>query len=144
MRRSAESWAGLVVLALIVSSCSGGVDGPVVEGNRRSGGEDALVVGEVVFEGECIYLCQSEADTRYPVIWPYGTEWDPDQSAVVLPDGSPVSEGAEISGGGGYHHLDRLSEDTTEEGVALVTSCVDNEFGEVAVFNSSGEIEVQS
>jgi hypothetical protein len=143
MRRTVKAVVALLVVGFIVSGCSGGVDGPVVEGNRRSGGEDAEVFGEVVIEGDCIYLYQSEIDTRYPVIWPHGTEWDSDQFAVVLADGTPASEGAEVYGGGGYHHLDGLSEDTTEEGVALVSSCVDNEFGEVAVFNSSGGVEVR-
>jgi hypothetical protein len=128
---------------LVVSSCSGGVDGPVVEGNRRSGGEEAEVFGQVVIEDECIYLDVSEVDTRYPVIWPHGTRWDSIGLAVVLPDGTHVIEGVEVYGGGGYHHLDRLNDDTTSEGVALLSSCVDNEYGEIAVFNSSGEIEVQ-
>jgi hypothetical protein len=143
MRRVVKSMAVLLVAAIIISGCSGGVDGPVVEGNRRSGGESAQVFGEVIIEGGCIYLYQSEIDTRYPVIWPHGTEWDAEQRAVVLPDGTPVSDGAEVHGGGGYHHLDGLTDDTTEEGVALVSSCVDSEFGEVAVFNSSGEVEVR-
>lgn len=143
MPRIVKSMAGLLVAGFIVSSCSGEVDGPVVDGNRRSGGETAEVFGELVFEGECLYLYQSEIDTRYPVIWPNGTEWDSDQSAVVLPDGTPVGVGVEVYGGGGYHHLDGLSEYTTEEGVAVVSSCVDNEFGEVAVFNSSGDVEIR-
>lgn len=143
MRRIVRSVGAMLVVSFIVSSCSGGVDGPVVEGNRRSGGEDAEIFGELVIEGECIYLYQAEVDTRYPVIWPHGTGWDSDRSAVVLPDGTQVSEGVEIYGGGGYHHLDGLSEDTTEEGVARVMSCIDNEFSEVAVFNSSGQIEIR-
>lgn len=144
MRRIVRTVASLLVAAFIVSGCSGGLDGPVVEGNRTSGAQDAEVFGEVVVEGECIYLLQTEVDTRYPVIWPHGTEWNPDQSAVVLPDGTLVSEGIEVYGDGGYQHTDDLSEDTTSEGIALVSSCVDNEYGEVAVFNSSGEIEIRS
>lgn len=143
MRRIVKSMAVLLIAGFVVSSCSGGVVGPVVEGSWRSGGETAEIFGEVVFEGECLYLYQSEIDTRYPVIWPNGTEWDSDQDAVVLPDGTPVGERFEVYGGGGYHHLDRLSEFTTEEGVAVVSSCVDNEFGEVAVFNSSGDVEIR-
>lgn len=143
MRRIVKAMAVLLVAGFIVSGCSGGVDGPVVDGNRRSGGEGAEVFGEVIIEGDCIYLYQSEIDTRYPVVWPHGTNWDSDQSAVVLPDGTPVGDGVEVYGGGGYHHLDGLSDDTTEEGIARVSTCVDNEFGEVAVFNSSGEIEIR-
>lgn len=143
MRRTVNAMALLLGVGIITSGCSGGVDGPVVEGNRRSGGETAEVFGEVIIEGDCIYLYQSEIDTRYPVIWPHGTEWDPDQSAVVLSDGTLAGDGVEVYGGGGYHHLDGLSDDTTEEGVALVSSCVDNEFSEVAVFNSSGDVQIR-
>lgn len=143
MRRIVKSMAVLLIAGFIVSSCSGGVDGPVVDGNWRSGGETAEVFGELVFEGECLYMYQSEIDTRYPVVWPNGTEWDSDQFVVVLPDGTQVGEGIEVYGGGGYHHLDVLSEYTTEEGIAVVTSCVDNEHGEVAVFNSSDDVEIR-
>lgn len=143
MRRTVKTLAVLIVVGCTVSGCSGGVDGPVVEGNRTSGGQDAEVFGEVVIEGECIYLYQSEVDTRYPVIWPHGTRWDPDQSVVVLPGRTLAGDGDEVYGGGGYHQVDALSDATTEEGVARVTACVDNEFGEVAVFNSSAEIDIQ-
>jgi hypothetical protein len=143
MRRIVKPLAVLIVVGCTILGCSGGLDGPVVEGNRRSGGQDAEVFGEVVIEGDCIYLYQSEVDTRYPVIWPHGTKWDSDQSVVVLPDLTLAGDGVEVYGGGGYHHVDGLSDATTEEGVARVTACVDNEFGEVAVFNSSGEIEIR-
>jgi hypothetical protein len=142
-RGTGKTVAGLLVAVLVMSGCTGGVDGPVVEGNRRSGGEDAGVSGEVTIEGECVYLLQSEIDTRYPVIWPHGTQWDSDQSAVVLPDGTRVTEGDEVSGSGGYHDRDSLSEYTTSDGVASVSSCVDNEYGEVAVLNSSGKIDIR-
>lgn len=143
MRRIVTLLAVLIVVGCTIAGCSGGVDGPVVEGNRRSGGQDAEVFGEVVIERDCIYLYQSEVDTRYPVVWPHGTKWDPGQSVVVLPDRSLVGDGVEVYGGGGYHHVDALGDATTEEGVAEVTACVDNEFGEVAVFNSSGQIEIR-
>lgn len=143
MPRILKQSAALVIAGSLLASCSGGVDGPVVEGDWRSGGETAEVFGDVVFEDECLYLYQSEIDTRYPVIWPSGTTWDFDRSVIALPGGALVREGSYVHGGGGYHHLGRLGEYTTSEGVALVSSCVDNEFGEVAVFNSSGELEVR-
>jgi hypothetical protein len=133
----------IAAAVLIVSGCSGGVDGPAVEGNRRSWGEEAEILGKVVIEDKCLHLDVSEVDTRYPVIWPHGTHWDSSRSAVVLPGGTLVVEGVEVYGGGGYHGTDQLSDYTTADGVALLSSCVDNEYGEIAVFNSSGKIEVQ-
>lgn len=140
MRRTFSLVAGLLAVALLVSGCSGGVDGPVVDGDRRTSGEDATVVGEVLVEGECLYLVQGE--TRYPVIWPHGTRWDATESAVALPGGTLAYQGDEVSGGGGYHHEENLAEYTSQEGVELIMSCVDNDWGEIAVFNSGGPVEI--
>ncbi len=142
MRKIAPPGVGLLVILIVVSGCSGGVDGPVIEGNQRSGGTDAEVFGEVVIEAECLYLSQKESETRFPVIWPYGTAWDSEQSAVVLPGRTLVHEGDEVYGGGGYHHEENLSEFTSQEGVDLALSCVDNTYREVAVFNSGDKVEV--
>lgn len=143
MGRKLRWIAPAFVAVVLLAACSGGVDGPVVEADRSSGGEDAEVFGTLVVEGSCAYLSWTEPETRYPVIWPHGTGWNSDVSAVVLLDGTVVHQGDEVYGGGGYHssNLDRY---TSQEGVDLVLSCVDNEYGEVAVFNSSGDVEVRN
>ena len=76
------------------------------------------------------------------MIWPHGTGWDSEASAVVLPDGTLVHQGDEVHGGGGYHSSN-LGAFTSQEGVDLVLSCVDNQYGEGAVFNSSGDVDVR-
>ena len=91
--------ASLLVILFVVSGCSGGVDGPVIEGNQQFGGTDAEVFGEVVIEAECLYLAWPEPDNRFPVVWSHGTAWDSEQSAVVLPGGTLVHEGDEVYGG---------------------------------------------
>ena len=116
--------AGLLVVLFVVSGCSGGVDSPVIE-------------------GECLYLSWPEPEIRFPVIWPHSTAWDSGQSAVVLSGGALVHEGDEVYGGGGYHHEENLSEFTSEEGVDLALTCVDNTYGDVAVFNSGDTVEVR-
>ena len=136
----------LVVAAatlLVVSGCSGSVDGPVIEGNRRSGGTDAEVLGVVVIEGDCIYLRQADVDTRYPVVWPHGTSWNRPESAIKLPNGTLVYDGDQVYGGGGYYHEGNLDEYAVAEGIELALRCVDNQYGEVAVFNSGGDIDVE-
>jgi hypothetical protein len=130
-------------MVLLVSGCSGSVDGPVIEGKRRTGGTDAEVLGVVVIEGDCIYLRQAEVDTRYPVVWPHGTSWNGAESAIELPDGTLVYAGDQVYGGGGYYTEANLTESTVAEGVELALRCVDNQYGEVAVFNSGGDIEVE-
>jgi len=138
------SWFGCAfIAAFLFAACSGGVAGPVVEGDRRTGGSDAEVLGTLVVEADCAYLAWTELETRFPVIWPYGTGWDSEASAVVLPDGALVHHGDEVYGGGGYYSSD-LGAFTSQEGVDLVSSCVDNQYGEVAVFNSSGDIDVRN
>ena len=143
MRRRLRFVVGAVATLLVVSGCSGSVDGPVIEGNRRSGGTEAEVLGVVVFEGNCIYLHQAEFDTRYPVVWPHGTSWNRAESAIKLPDRTLVYEGNHVYGGGGYHHEDNLAVYTIGEGVELALRCVDNQYGEVTVFNSGGDIDVE-
>ncbi|MEZ5175106.1 MAG: hypothetical protein R2823_02720 [Acidimicrobiia bacterium] len=132
-----------VATLLFLSGCAGSVEGPVIEGNRRTGGTDAEVGGVVVIEGSCIYLLQPEIDTRYPVVWPHGSSWNRDESAIELPNGILVHDGDRVYGGGGYHKEADLAEYTVPEGVELALSCLDNQFGEVAVFNSGGDIGVE-
>jgi hypothetical protein len=60
----------------------------------------------------------------------------------VLAGGTLVYEGDWVSGGGGYHSSN-LDEYTVSEGVELALAYVDNQYGEVAVFNSQGNIDVQ-
>jgi hypothetical protein len=142
MRRGLRFVVGAVAMLVVVSGCSGSVDGPVIEGNRRTGGTDAEVLGVVVIEGDCIYLRQAEIDTRYPVVWPHGTSWNRAESAIKLPDGTLVYDGDQVYGGG-YHHEGNLDQYTVAEGVELALRCVDNQYGEVAVFNSGGDIDVE-
>lgn len=134
--------ASVLIAAVVLTGCSGSVVGPVIEGNHRTGGTDALVAGELVIEENCLYLLQPDSGIRFPVVWPHGAGWDSEQSAVALPGGVLVHEGDRVSGSGGYHsgNLDTF---TVPEGVELALECVDNEHGEIAVFNSRDDIDVQ-
>ncbi len=142
MRRSLSLVGATVAAFFLLSGCSGSVDGPVIEGNRSSGGSDAEVFGIVVVEGGCIYLRQDGIDTRYPVVWPHGTSWSSAESAIKLPDGSLVYDGDQVYGGGGYPTEGNLDQYTVAEGVELALRCVDNQYGEIAVFNSGADIDV--
>jgi len=60
----------------------------------------------------------------------------------VLRGGTLVREGDLVSGGGGYHS-DNLDRFASPEGVALALACADNQYGEIAVFNSGEGIDVE-
>ncbi len=145
MRRHAVTVVGVLVAALVISACTGSVgsvDGPVLEGDRRTGGPDGVVHGVLIVEPECLYLLKLESGVRFPVIWPHGTSWDAEQSAVVLPGGDLVHDGDSVSGSGGYHSKN-LDWFIVPEGVEMALACVDNQHGNVAVFNTRGDIDVQ-
>lgn len=142
MQKPASIRFGAVFILLMLTSCAGGADGPVVEGNRRTSGENAVIFGELAIEGDCLYLVWPDSDARFPVIWPHGTSWDAERSAVVLARGALVQEGDRVDGGGGYHS-DNLSDFTVPDGVDLLAACVDNEYRELAVFNSSDNVDIQ-
>ena len=139
-----ETLRVVALLAMLsITGCSGAVHGPVIEGNRRNGGTDAEVSGVVVIESDCLYLQMPGTDVRYPIVWPHGTLWNHQESAIELSDGTLVYEGDEVRGAGGYHYLERLSEFTVTEGVELAVACADNQYGEIAVFNSNDHIDTQ-
>lgn len=112
----------------------------LIEGNVTDGSLDAEVFGIVIIDGDCIYLHDPQIENRYPVVWPHGTSWNPVESVIKLPNGTLVRDGDEVSGGGGYHK-ENLDTYIVPEGVARVLNCVDNKYGEIAVFNSDSDIE---
>lgn len=142
MRNYAATVALALLALLALAGCSGSVDGPMIEGNRQIGGTDADVFGQLIVESGCLYLSWPDSGIRFPVIWPHGTAWDSGQSAVVLPGGTLAYHGDWVDGAGGYHSHG-LDHYTVAEGVELAMTCVDNQYGEVAVFNPSGDVNIR-
>ena len=143
MRQRRLATAALLVLAF-VAACgddgSGDVDsssnenGPVVA-HRAAGdgsGDDALIEGVLTVSDGCLLV------GAFPVVWPYGTTWDPQAQAVRLSDGHVVALGDRVSGGGGYPSLSNLG---TELGEPLA-DCPTNRYQEVAMFNAGERITV--
>lgn len=143
MQRQVTLRVVALLAMLSTTGCSEAVHGPVIEGNRRNGGTDAGVFGVVVIESDCLYLQIPGSDGRSPVIWPHGTSWNHNESAIELSDGTLVYEGDEVHGAGGYHSEPNLSEFTVAEGVELALACVDNPYAEIAIFNSNDHIDTQ-
>ncbi|MFP5578871.1 MAG: hypothetical protein ACLGIZ_11655 [Acidimicrobiia bacterium] len=119
------------------TAASGGVSGPVMYWRRDDGWEyeESGIEGVLEHDDGCLYLRSSAEPTlRHQVLWQFGTRWLPDLGAVVLPDGTVVLVGDEISGGGGFRYPDRLEYFTTDAAVrAQVARCASFAEGEVGV-----------
>ncbi|RLE21406.1 MAG: hypothetical protein DRJ50_09275 [Actinobacteria bacterium] len=124
---------------------AGGTDGPVMYWAEVDWdeSESAEIVGRLDLAGDCLYVTAEWG--RYPVLWQYGTRWQEDPAAVVLPDGVKVQLGAEILSGGGYHSSNQLSQFTESDDVAAAAErCADNEWKEVAVVQSPVDHRIEN
>jgi hypothetical protein len=75
----------------------GFVRGPMLISGRSEVGNAmaAGLVGRVTLSGGCLRLSGS------PVVWPYGTEWNPETKTLTLTSGEIASLGDWVEGGGG-------------------------------------------
>lgn len=115
------------------------VDGPVMRYPTPSSsvvGMAAEVRGVLQLEGSCLYISLDEIAERYPVLWPAGTWWDAANQSVVPPTGAPMPIGSTVYGGGGYMHVSEIERLAGQDAAALASTCVDNQYGEVAVVNN--------
>ena len=137
------SLTAATVLLLTLGACGDDANKQVAQANASgpvvahySGGGDgnaALIEGPLTMSEGCLMVGE------YPVVWPHGTTWDPDQRAVLLSDGRVIALGDRVSGGGGYPHLAELETKYADP----LAKCPTNKYGEVAMFNAGEEIEVE-
>lgn len=142
--RRAHRFATLAVLMVALTGCGGGINEQTVGdedlhffvhggGLLPRGGQDAEVGGTLTTGDGCVMLDQD--GNRFPVVWPSGTSVEgTDPLVVELPSGEQLSEGDQVSGGGGYPYADTLD-------IEVPQACL-NEWGEVAVFNPDDDSEV--
>jgi hypothetical protein len=109
------------------------------------GGREAEVFGVVEMDEEsgCVYLHQAEFGISYPSVWPAGTIVT--DSGLRLRDGREIPEGEWVYGGGGYVDLASIENGEDRVEARFLERCpgVNNEYGEVAVFDSPvGRIEI--
>ena len=116
------------------------VVGPVMRYPMRSNdnmGMAALIRGVLQLEGMCLYIAAIDVvGERYPVLWPGGTTWDEQSKSVVLPVGAPIPIGSRVEGGGGFLYVSDVERLAGPDASARAASCVDNTYGEIAVFNN--------
>ena len=127
---SASSVVGTVAdLPLPGTEATGGVDGPVVyaAAPNELGVMAAGGTGPVELVGRCLFL-GADVGARPVIVWPFGTTWSDDESAVILPDHSAVPIGSTISAGGGYLGPDQLDDEqwlSDSEALERVRGCVE-------------------
>jgi hypothetical protein len=108
--------------------------------------EAALGSGTVELAGQCLLLGgpQVSGTGRPVIVWQFGTLWNDDDSAVILPDHSAVPVGSTISAGGGFHPADQLDEFLSNpEALQRISDCVEY-IGTDNVFVIQDAVEVTS
>jgi hypothetical protein len=130
------------------SDFGGGVDGPVMfaPGPPAEGGDDALIEGVLVLDGDCLFVGDGAPGTRFAVLWPFGTTGDTEAQEVVNPDGTRVAVGSMLSAGGGYGSPETLGHLLDDDVLAdRADACAEGEFRELAfVQHSISTIEAGS
>lgn len=117
------------------SDFRGGVDGPVMfaPGPSTDGGEDALIEGVLVRDGDCLFVGTAEPGDRFAALWPFGTSWDDDAEAVVTSGGDVIPVGSIVSAGGGYPYAEKVQQlSATDAFVDRVEHCAEGQFRELA------------
>lgn len=119
----------------------GSIDGPVLTSRPppQNGfdGMAAIVDGRLRMVEGCLLLERGESS--YPVVWPFGTTWLGERSAVVLPDGAVAEPGALVSGGGGFlQDVSHLAGSAVNE---VAMTCADST-GQIAIFNVGSDVEI--
>lgn len=102
-------------------------------GPATDGGEDALIEGVLVRDGDCLFVGDGAPGSRFAVLWPFGTSWDDEAQEVVGSDGTRISLGSTLSAGGGYGSPEMmqrlLDSDVLKE---RADACAEGEFRELA------------
>lgn len=97
-------------------------------------GMAALIRGKLELRGACLYIVSGEG--RYPVLWPYGTQWDKVNNTVVARDGTIIPLGREVAGAGGFLHVGDVQRLADDRAAALASQCAVGGTGEIAVLNN--------
>jgi hypothetical protein len=122
----------------------GGIDGPVMfaPGPPMEGGQDALIEGVLVRDGDCLFVGDRAPGTRYAILWPFGTAWDDDAQEVIAPDGTRIPLGSILSAGGGYRSPETLQRLLDANALAeRANACAEGEFRELAHVQHSITVE---
>lgn len=145
--------AGVAVLVLIIGAVwfvqlgwRGGTDGPIITSPRgffSGGGQDALIVGEILIEDGCAFLTNEDGTSRRAVVFPAGTRWSESDQAIRI-GGELVAAAGAIQGAGGVSSGEALRINVGDRAFEAVSRCLalagdasDGEPAAAAVFNQA-------
>ena len=116
----------------------GTIDGPVMRNLPPfdAVSDAAEILGTLVLEGECLLLVSPQG-SRFPIVWPAGTTWDPEGRVVVLHSGERVAIDSDIEGTGGYVDAEQVMHWLDDEVATLATSCAQGDVDEVAYLRNT-------
>ncbi|MBK6857651.1 MAG: hypothetical protein IPG97_14150 [Microthrixaceae bacterium] len=130
-----NAWADLTSVDEVLDAAgSGGLDGPVVHAPPadRTETNEALIQGTLELDDKCLYVVSVDpAAQRYPLVWPYGTYWEPFGPSVHSPDFPAIAVGDEFTAGGSFGS-DPAALGLPPAAVEHVTSCLDSPTSEIA------------
>jgi len=130
-----------IALAVVACSTAGRIDGPVLTAPFASGGMDALIMGTLAFDAGSGCLFLERDGGRVPVVWPSGASWQASPPGVVLDDGRLIEVGMSVTGGGGYLPTNLIQQRAGSKVADAAAACAGSS-GEIALFNSEGDITI--
>ena len=132
---------GVVSVAAVLNAR--GPTDPLIIGPVFAAGDDgdgsgmgAIVQGRLRLDDGCLLL------DDIPIVWPHETGWDAVDKVILLPGGQQAAIGDRVTGGGGYLHVQSLTGEYDDEFAARLRECPTDRWGQVAVFNQTGHVDV--
>ncbi|GAB3465999.1 hypothetical protein GCM10027519_33770 [Kineococcus endophyticus] len=132
--------AAVLACTALLAACSGtsasaSLDGPLlVSGGSWDDAMTAAIGGPVTKVGTCVGIGESM------VVWPEGVSWNEDSQSLVLPDGTQVALGSEVSGGGGGMTTSAIDSLFGSEAAEGLRECGVEDGEDVVVFNVGGRL----
>ena len=135
--------AGVLVCVASLTACAGSsatadLHGPLlVSEGKWNSATAAAVGGRLARVGPCIGIGGSM------VVWPEGVSWDEEEESMVLPDGTPVGLGDDVSGGGGSMTTSAVNSLFGADAADALRECDVAVGSDVVVFNVGGSVSTE-
>lgn len=134
--------AGALVCTALLTACGSSVSaslhGPLlVSEGRWDSGMAAALGGQLARVGPCVGLGGSM------VVWPDGVSWDEDAESLVLPDGTLVGLGDDVSGGGGSMTTSSVNSLFGADAADALRECGVEVGSDVVVFNVGSGVSTE-
>ena len=114
------------------------VDGPLLRyphPSSASANLATLLQGKLQLDGDCLYLVVGQVG-RFPIVWPAGTQWNPQSKSVVSSTGAEMGMGSSVTGRGGYFYLSDVDLLVGAVARSIAGDCLDNPWGQIVVIRN--------